>query len=50
MEAAPIEDEDKVDERRKSLGLEPLEKYLRSLEEMYINPQKKEPKGNDKKP
>jgi hypothetical protein len=37
---APIEDEAKVDQRRKSLGLEPLADYLKLMEKMYAPPKK----------
>jgi len=49
--AAPIDDEDHVDERRKALGLEPLEEYLKLIEEIYTKPQKPESeRGGDGKP
>jgi hypothetical protein len=48
--ATPIDDEDHVDERRKALGLEPLEEYLKLIEEIYTRPQQSEPKGRDGKP
>jgi hypothetical protein len=48
---APIDDEDHVDERRKALGLEPLEEYLKVIEEIYTKPQKpKSEKEDDGKP
>ena len=31
----PIEDEEHVDERRKAIGLEPLEEYFKSMNESY---------------
>lgn len=34
----PIEDEEKVDERRKALSLPPLDEYLKMLSEMYKMP------------
>jgi hypothetical protein len=48
--AAPIEDEERVDERRKSVGLGPLEPYLKELEVVYGVPQTPKPKENDKNP
>lgn len=48
--AAPIDDEEHVDERRKALGLEPLAEYLKLLEEFYIRPRQSEPKRSDGKP
>ncbi len=49
--AAPIEDEEHVDERRKALELEPLEEYLKLIEEVYIKPKKPESeKGRDESP
>ena len=41
--ASPIEDEAGVDERRRSLGLEPMADYLRSLERAYRQGEKSEP-------
>src|SRR5947209_14030056 len=35
MEPSPIEDEARVDERRKSVGLPPLAQYRKQLEEVY---------------
>jgi hypothetical protein len=35
MEPSPIEDEARVDERRKSVGLPPLAEYRKQLEEVY---------------
>ena len=35
MVPKPIEDEDKVDERRKEVGLQPLAEYLKSAAEVY---------------
>ena len=34
--AKPIEDEAKVDERRKGVGLPPLREYLRQIEAVYL--------------
>jgi hypothetical protein len=49
--AAPIDDEEHVDERRQALGLEPLEDYLKLIEEIYTKPQKPESEtGGDGKP
>ena len=31
----PVEDEDKLDERRKALGLQPMAEYIKSAEAMY---------------
>ena len=42
----PIEDEEKVDERRKALGLPPLEEYLKMLSELYKMPVERKPKQN----
>jgi endonuclease/exonuclease/phosphatase family metal-dependent hydrolase len=42
----PIEDEEKVDERRKALGLPPLEEYLKMLSEMYKMPVERKQKQN----
>jgi hypothetical protein len=35
---SPIEEEDKVDERRKAVGLEPLTEYLKTMEAFYTKP------------
>lgn len=32
---SPVEDEDKLDERRKALGLQPMAEYIKSAEAMY---------------
>jgi hypothetical protein len=44
--ASPIEDPEHVDERRKSVGLEPLAEYFKQMEKAYSQPQK----PNFKKP
>ncbi|MFO0935993.1 MAG: DUF6624 domain-containing protein [Gemmataceae bacterium] len=38
---SPVEDEDKLDERRKSLGMPTMAEYLKSAEAMYRNEQPK---------
>ena len=47
--AAPIEDEGGVDERRKTIGLEPLADYLKMVEKMYAQPQKSDAKTGEGK-
>lgn len=42
----PIEDEEHVDDRRKALGLSPLEEYLKIIEELYKLPVERKPKTN----
>jgi len=31
----PIEDEEHVNDRRKAIGLEPIEEYFKTMNEMY---------------
>jgi hypothetical protein len=47
---APIEDEEKVDERRKAVGLPPLAEYRKVLEKVYGKSRKPEGKETDGKP
>lgn len=42
---SPVEDEDKLDERRKALGLQPMADYIKSAEAMYKGDK---PKGDKK--
>jgi hypothetical protein len=37
----PIEDADQVDERRKAIGMEPLQEYLKFVEQAYLPAEKK---------
>jgi hypothetical protein len=37
----PIEDLDQVDERRKAIGMEPLQEYLKFMEQAYLPAEKK---------
>jgi hypothetical protein len=45
---SPIEDEAKVDDRRKAVGLEPLADYLKTMEAFYTKPSQTATKGQDK--
>lgn len=47
--AAPIDDEEHVDERRQALGFEPLHEYLKLIEEFYTKPQKSESEPKSEK-
>src|SRR5262245_54595620 len=47
MEPQPIEDADKVDERRAAVGMEPLTEYAKKLREVYKEqPTKRAPRGS----
>jgi hypothetical protein len=43
---SPVEDEDKLDERRKALGLQPMAEYIKDAESLYKGAK---PKSADKK-